>query len=174
MHFFSRQSLSTYHFPLKKKVSHTTVQTLASWQHFFHHVLHFLESQCCHPVALTWCVSDIWPRTDTVLIVNVHQCGPQSHHSFSFAHSAGVQVCRNNNRKKKKSLCKQNLCCSCKPSVQNYQQFFQEDVPTCTGEVSLWHHEGPAYWPASLYFKNVEAELVTCSRDQVWRAFHGV
>lgn len=83
------------------KVSHTTVQTLATWQNFFHQVLNLLQSQCGHPLALTWCVSDIWHRTDTVLIVNVHQRGPQSHHSFSFAHSAGVQVCRNNNQKRK-------------------------------------------------------------------------
>lgn len=48
---------------------------------------------CPFPRLLLTCrCDDPWLLADAVLIVDVDERGPQSHHSFAFAHSAGAQV----------------------------------------------------------------------------------
>lgn len=153
--------MSTYRshpFIFFSSVFHTTVQTLT--QFFSHHVLNLLRSRCWPPqhLALTWRVSDIWPCADAVLVIDVHQRGPQSHHSFPLAHPAGVQVCRSLKKNKKKSICQSNTGSSllAKQAPRNMGSFSREMCRHAPQKVSLRRHKGPASWPACFHSKKMQ------------------
>lgn len=48
--------------------------------------------QLWRSLQLTWRCDDVWLRADAALVIYVDESGPQGHHSFPLAHSAGVQI----------------------------------------------------------------------------------